>query len=48
MNTYVAPSSRAHSAQPQQGSPFLRHSRLALLVGSLLVGTVAWAAGQLT
>ena len=46
MNTYVAPSSWAHSAQPQQGSPFLRHSRLALLVGSLLVGTVAWAAGQ--
>ena len=42
MNTYVAPSSRAHSAQPQQGSPFLRHSRLALLVGSLLVGTVCW------
>ena len=37
MNTYVAPSSRAHSAQPQQGSPFLRHTRLALLVGSLLV-----------
>ena len=46
MNTYVVPSSRAHSAQPQQGSPFLRHSRLVLLVGSLLVGTVALAAGQ--
>lgn len=46
MNAYVAPSSRAHSAQPQQSSPFLRHTRLALLVGSLLVGTAAWAAGQ--
>lgn len=46
MSAYVAPSSRAHSAQPQQGSPFLRHTRLALLVGSLLVGTAGWAAGQ--
>ena len=46
MSIHVAPSSRAHSAQPQQGSPFLRHSRLALLVGSLMVGTAALAASQ--
>ncbi|RRN43565.1 hypothetical protein EHV23_08940 [Lautropia dentalis] len=46
MNAYVAPSSQLHSARPRQGRPFLRHTRLALLVASLLVGTAAWAAGQ--
>lgn len=46
MNTYVTPSPRTRSAPPQQDRPFLRRTRLALLVGSLLVGTAAWAAGQ--
>ena len=46
MNTYVTPSLRTRSAPPQQDRPFLRRTRLALLVGSLLVGTVALAAGQ--
>ena len=46
MNAYVAPSSQLHSARPRQGRPFLRHTRLALLVASLLVGTAAWAVGQ--
>lgn len=46
MNTYVTPSPRTRSAPPLQDRPFRRRTRLALLVGSLLVGTAGWAAGQ--
>ena len=46
MNPHVTPTCRTRSVLPQQDRPFLRHTRLALLVGSLLVGTVALAAGQ--
>ena len=46
MNTHVTPSLWTRSAPPQQDRPFLRRTRLALLVGSLLVGTAGWAAGQ--